>query len=369
MKNFNLSSLRVKMTGKHSLLKAAVFSLLFFGCVTRGFAQDFDHLTKYGLQYGPFNGSDPYLGESWGEDANGLYVDLYVCAAALSSNLFVTNGQVSVSFWSNGTQQTVPIFRYSDFVSIFPTNVVEISPSNTGVSALNTGIEVRAYNSGNGSWTGYIPSTIQVPILSPDGGSDYQEAIVRWYIPGQLAGQSISFTDVVQYAGSSSGTATINLYSNSYNFSNSYTPTFTYAPSKTPGKMTVTYKYNGSAPSPFNSYYTTHWMDNDEADSIADNASFNATGSLDVDMNNYPESHNFVTQYITAVGIKYLLYNYPYVPAYSWPSTLSANYDGKDTVNLQWQVPDLQYYGNNAAITGDNFEVDRSTDPTFATNV
>ncbi|MGH2644360.1 MAG: hypothetical protein ACRDE2_10460, partial [Chitinophagaceae bacterium] len=295
--------------GRHYLLKAVLFSsLILFGCFTQVSGQnaDFDQITKYGLQYGPFSGSDPYLGEAWGYDANGIYVDLYVCAAALNSSLYVTNGQVSVSFTSsNGTQETVPIFRYNSITTgspfYFPTNGVNIWPSNTGVSALNTGIEARAYNSGDGSWTGYLSSSLSIPIplTRYDGGSDYQESIVRWYIPGQLAGQYISFTDAVQYqyVNGSNGTATINLNSNYYNLSNSYNPTFTYAPSKTPGKMTVTYKYNGSAPSPFNSYYTTHWMDNDEADSVADNSTFNATGSLDVDMKNYPEYHNFVTQY------------------------------------------------------------------------
>lgn len=54
-----------------------------------------------------------------------------------------------------------------------------------------------------------------------------------------------------------------------------------------------------------------------------------------------------------------------YASAYEWPQVLTAAYDGRDTVMLSWQVskPGASYLG------GDNFELRRSTDSLFATNV
>lgn len=373
-----------RKAGRCLSLVVVFIVLILLGFIRVGVSQsqaDIDQIAKYGLQYGPFNGASPGDGDAWGVDDKGLYVDLYVCAASKSSGLYVTKGQVSVTFISSsGVKQTVPIFSYSSITGgfgglTFPTSGVQIVPSNTGVPSLNTGIEARAFNSGDAgqqAWTGYVPSVLGglLPVAREDGGSNYQEAIVRWYIPGALAGQYIAFHDDVQYGMTSgaTGAAGIDLPSQVFNLPATYKPSFTYAPSKMPGKMTVTYQYR-SAPSPFSNYYITHWMDNDEADSIADNSYINASGSLDVGISNYPATHTFVTQYTTSVGLKYIQNSFPSVPAYSWPVNISANYDGKDTVNLQWTVPSLQYYGNNSAVTGDNFEVDRSTDPTFATNV
>lgn len=54
-----------------------------------------------------------------------------------------------------------------------------------------------------------------------------------------------------------------------------------------------------------------------------------------------------------------------YASAYAWPETLNAAYDARDTVILSWQVekPGASYLG------GDNFEIRRSTDSLFTSNV
>ncbi len=54
-----------------------------------------------------------------------------------------------------------------------------------------------------------------------------------------------------------------------------------------------------------------------------------------------------------------------YAPAYVWPETLEAEYDGRDSVKLSWDVK-LPLY---TYVSGDNFEVERSTDSTFQKNV
>lgn len=54
------------------------------------------------------------------------------------------------------------------------------------------------------------------------------------------------------------------------------------------------------------------------------------------------------------------------IPAYAWPDTLLAGYDDKDTAVLTWHINSLPY---DDIITGDNFEVQRSTDSTFRENV
>lgn len=53
------------------------------------------------------------------------------------------------------------------------------------------------------------------------------------------------------------------------------------------------------------------------------------------------------------------------IPAYLWPDSLKAIYDGRDTVSLSWEVSSP----GTGAVDGDNFEVQRSTDSTFARDV
>lgn len=147
-------------------------------------------------------------------------------------------------------------------------------------------------------------------------------------------------------------------------------PDFSFAPSATPGRMSVKYAYNapdnviGTA----GDYTITHWMDNNESAKVTDNTNQNATGSLDVNMSSFESYRTFWTEATGKGGyLTYKDWSNVYVPAYVWPSSFTAEYDSMNNVTVKWRVNTKSL--GTGYVENDNFEVQRSTDKTFGTNV
>lgn len=298
--------------------------------------------------------------EAYGQDEYGIYIQFYVCSRSIhDGKVWVYNAPVTGTYNDNGVTRNFNLFRYYNTKTNNGGNDNAVVVINNG----STGVRYQAFNDApDMSWSDFTRGSI----WKTDGGYDLVEAHVRWYVPDYLIGRTLTIKDYITL-GDNEGTASSsrNYY---VSYQSSYSPDFSVSPSKTPGKMTVKYTYYGSIGVHGNYNYTIkHWMDINSGDAITDKTNTNPTGSLDVPINNQQTTHYFYTRFTGKGG--YLSYTRSHqvtVPAYVWPYYFIATYDHKDSVRLQWFIN--TYNLGNDFIDNDNFEIERSTDPTFATN-
>lgn len=195
---------------------------------------------------------------------------------------------------------------------------------------------------------------------------------LRWYVPNEYVGQRLTF----RYHWS----ATIDCPGESKN--EDYTgfgivPYTTIIPLSTPA---LSWDFSGSAPGKFAVHYTYSSANQYKAQLSFDgqtqyaDAGTTPSGTFDVSM---PVSAQRLVLPFTAsaqltpfsggsYAASYTQTQNVLIPAYVWPDDLQAVYDDKDTITLTWHISSMPY---DDIITGDNFEVQRSTDSTFQENV
>lgn len=323
-----------------------------------------------------------------GIDEYGYYINLYIRAATRGgggnrTHLYVNRGSVLVET-RDGARQEIFQFWGNPWSSGGPNNTaVNVKPTITGV-------KLKAFNGDNvinNSWSDFVPAGNVVTKF--DGGADIKEGFVRWYVPQYLMQQDFRIYSDYNVL----GTNGINypymgypLDANGYEIDpNDWGPSsahynitvenpavnsvaFSYSPSSNPGKMTLKYAYSDSVGIfNHNRYSVKHYIDDNATDLSIDNSNWAPSGTLEVDMNNTNITHQFKTIFTGKDGIfSYTSSQDVDVPAYVWPSAVMADYDGRDSVKVSW---DANIYNlGNGYIKNDNFEVQRSTDPTFATH-
>lgn len=213
-----------------------------------------------------------------------------------------------------------------------------------------------------------------------DGTSgEYTTLILRWYIGQDKLNTSLAFhthayatgyliTAAVSDDGGLKDQGGFDNYPSTSGVSFTIPdPVFDFSPSKNVGQMTVHYAYNAPNNVIGTSDYTVkHWIDN-STDVVTDNSNQNASGTLETSIADQTVAHTFHT---TATGkggyLTYQRNTTANVPAYVWPQSFTASYDNKDTITVQWQ--DNTSNLGTGFVDNDNFEVQRSTDPDFATN-
>jgi hypothetical protein len=341
MKNFNLRSLR----GKVFLLFTLFYSL-----------------TK--IASGASVGN-PYISGS-GVDQYGAYIE------------FVIDIRDQSGSHSAGNLQEVTTGHLSyNGIWIATFSASSSSWDDQGINVqINQGYAIASNGSG---WTGMLSSVSGNQNVSNGSGGE-ATLTIRWYIPQYMLGQTLNFSSheyvtgyYVTIGGSDDGALGDQGNQNwSGSSSASFSipaPSFGFTTSKSLDSMSVNYSYvNTTIPSgQANNYTIKHWMDSNTGETVTDNSNVNPSGSLNVAMSNSFVTHNFTTT-VTGQGgyMTYSLTTPVSVPPYIWPASLNAQYNGRDSVMVSWQVPAATGSGY---ITGDNFEVQRSTDPTFATNV
>ena len=190
---------------------------------------------------------------------------------------------------------------------------------------------------------------------------------IRWYVPGQYAGQNLTFdysatADIDDDHKDASNLGFIKIPQiGKHPFSNlSVSDDF----SDSPGMFAVSYRFSDK-----NVFGMTVSFD---GQSQSFPVGVVPSGSFDIALNNSPQP-----EILTAGadlgsfgnGSHAAVYDKSQnivIPAYIWPDTLHAAYDGKDSVTLTWQVSTPQ---DDNYIDGDSYEVQRSTDPSFQKNV
>ena len=190
---------------------------------------------------------------------------------------------------------------------------------------------------------------------------------IRWYVPDQLTGQTLNFdySATANIDNDDQGAESLGFvkmqamiqqpignFSTSVDFS------------EDAGQMAASYSFAGN-----NLYPSTLSFNGLSQKTAAGEA---PAGSFEISMDNLPAHKELLVQAglaLIAEGQYAATYSQTQdvvVPAYIWPDTLEANYDGKDSVFLTWKV-NLPEDGNY--IDGDNYEIQRSSDAAFQENV
>ncbi|HTN38877.1 MAG TPA: LamG domain-containing protein, partial [Arachidicoccus sp.] len=247
------------------------------------------------------------------------------------------------------------------------------------------GTQIATFSSTNHNWNN---TGVNVSITSGFGtystsGSDGESRIsLRWYITQDLIGKSLSFSSheyvTGYYYASNGGDDGAKGDQGNQDWSGSATasfsipdPDFSFSASKNVGNMKISYIYgsggkNGVIGSP-DPYTVMHWINSNTGAAVTDNTNQNATGALEMPISNSSQTYTFNTKATGKDGhLSYTSTKAISVPAYIWPTALNAKYDGRDSAELSWTVP-IPVSGSGF-VTGDNFELQRSTDATFATN-
>lgn len=200
-------------------------------------------------------------------------------------------------------------------------------------------------------------------------GNINEDALVyiRWYVPGQYAGQNLTFNysatadiDDNDKDASNLGFVKMPQLSKQPFSSLSVSDDF----SDQPGMFALSYRFSDK-----NVFGTTVSF-NGQSQSFSSSAV--PSGSFNIRLTNHAQSKSLTASANLQAyadgryAASYSTTQNTTVPAYIWPDTLYAAYNGEDSVTLRWQVntPDGDDY-----MDGDNFEIQRSTDPGFQNNV
>lgn len=305
-----------------------------------------------------------YGDPSIGQDEYGVYMEFLITSRSIhDAKIYVTNAMVSASYTLNGYNQTINLFQFYNNAA----GDDDVATNNIVVVAQSTGVRERADNGddANNAWSGFTSSGNWVEKM--DGGYDLMQAWVRWYVPAYLVNVPLTLHGSADYTGNGSGTASRSSTFTPY-YPATFSPDFKVDVSSNPGKMKIQYAYTGDV-AVFGGYNYTiqHWVDIDYAHNVTDKTNSSPSGALDVPINNAQTTHTFYTRYTGKDShMSYDVSALVDVPAYAWPDKLTAAYNDSNTIHLSWDVRTPS--GGEAHVDGDNFEVERSTDPSFATH-
>lgn len=206
----------------------------------------------------------------------------------------------------------------------------------------------------------------------------------RWYLPENLFDKKLTFT--INYTLNNNSAAKTYTLTNADGSTGDSIPfpllnaALTNKFSGTPGKTDITYSYTGAgavgdATVPgvnFYDFYTiTHRLIDSSTSPIGtsptdtDGPNGNISGTLTTGMSNMPQTY-FETNFTGKDGFVQYRKLQQTPPAYQWPAAINTVYnDTTGIVTLSWNINALN--SNDNYIQGDEFEVQRSFDPTFST--